>query len=295
MARKYFTNSIVFIFLFFIICHLTANGQALNKSQKQNVIQNIYRVPSGEEQNKKVWIVDGLIIRRNISGEFLYGGNNERYPWIPKDEIWIDNAISAEEFKYTLAHELNERNLMAKKGMSYAEAHDSSLALERKMRLADQNFAEQHEKHLALVSPTDCDNLKQILTLSDSIYLKNIYRQYIESRNGLAVWIVDGASVRKDIYPDFGLSGNDLAYHFIPKNEIWIDAQISCEETEFSILSELTEREWMLKELSYDDAYTKALEEVSKKRNEAYKISLKHPAIKTTKNLIRDIGTGSEK
>lgn len=257
--------------------------------------ENLYRVPLKEMDGKKVWIVDGLAIRKSLYPEFLYGGNGERYLFIPQNEIWIDHAITTEEFKYTLAHEIHERNLMAKKGMSYADAHDSSLALELRMRRADQKLISLHEKSLHKVSPTDCDNLKEIPALPDSIHLKNIYRSYFGTRNGIDIWIVDGPNVRRDIFPDFGFSGNGLAYHFIPGNEIWIDSEMSCEELEFSISSEITERELMLKGYSYDDAYTAALKEAGQERNEANNIASKHPLLLIPTALDRDYGTGSEK
>lgn len=53
--------------------------------------------------------------------------------------------------------------------------------------------------------------------------------------------------MRKNFYPDFGFSGNDLAYHFILPKEIWIDGQVLSEETEYSIAIELIESDLMAK------------------------------------------------
>jgi hypothetical protein len=258
-------------------------------------IQNVYRVSLGEQAGKKVWIVDGLVIRRDIFGEFLYGGNPQRYPWIPKNEIWIDHAISAEEFKYTLMHELHERDLMAKKGMSYADAHDSSLAVERNLRLYDFRNARIHESKLPKVKPVDCEGIKEIASLPDSILLRQIYRQFITSRDSINVWIVDGATVRRDIFPDFGLSGNDLAYHFIPKNEIWVDGQISCEETRFSIIAESVERQLMAKGMGYDEAYTTALNTTLQYRMKELNSAKQQRPVIISKDFVRDVGTGNEK
>jgi hypothetical protein len=284
-------------FSLLITANITAFGQVAAKNQPvtSRFVSGVYRAPMDKADGRIIWIVDGAVIRREIFPEFLYGGNGERYLFIPKDEIWIDQSISAEEYQYTLAHELHERDLMAQKGMSYADAHDSSLAFEEKMRKEDWAEAQIHEQILPLVSPTDCDNLKEISTLPDSIQLKNIYRVPIGKRNGVDVWIVDGAAVRRDIFPDFGLSGNDLAYNFISKNEIWIDAQISCEETELSIISELKERELMAKGTDYDSAYEQALKIIQQKRNIANKFSAMHKPLEVSQVLVRDVGTESEK
>lgn len=265
------------------------------REKKPAIVKGIYRVPLEEREGKKVWIVDGLLIRREVYPEFLYGGNAERYPFVPRNEIWIDHAISAEEFEYTLAHELHERNLMARKGMSYADAHDSSLALELKMRGADFLQARDHEKQLPHVSPIDCDGVKQIFSLPDSITLKNIYRQYLGNRGGIDIWIVDGTLLRREIFPDFGLSGNDLAYRFIPKKEIWIDSEVSCEETEFSITSELIERKLMEEGKDYNSAYTEALKSVEQQRYNAHAIANSHKHLFVPEILERDNGTGREK
>jgi len=179
--------------------------------------------------------------------------------------------------------------------MSYAEAHDSSLVLEQKLRVADLAESQKHESSIRLVSPTDCDNVKEITSLPDSIRLKNIYRVPVGKRDGIDIWIVDGAAVRRDIFPDFGLSGNDLAYKFIPPKEIWIDAQISCEETEFSIISESKERELMAKGIDYDSAYTEALKVVVQKRINMNKFAAMHSPVALPKILEREIGTGREK
>jgi hypothetical protein len=262
---------------------------------KSNEISGIYRFINEKIEGYQICIVDGSLIRQEIYPEFLYGGNEQRYLFIPKNEIWIDNAISVEEYKYTVAHELNERHLMAVFGYTYSDAHDSSLRIERKMRITDEKTSFKHESELPLVSPYDCDRIKEIPELGDSIKLRNIYLQLYSKRGDISVWIVNGAVVRRDIYPDFGLSGNDLAYYFIPKNEIWIDAQISCEETEFSIICELKERAYLSRGDNYDKAYEEALGEENKLREKKYDEVKNKPFIKILTENERDKGTGNEK
>jgi hypothetical protein len=261
----------------------------------ENKTEGVYRFYAGERNGFKIWIVDGTVVRREIYNEFLYGGNPERYTFVPVDEIWIDNSISAEEYETTLAHELNEQSLMAKFSMTYFDAHDSSLQLEEKMRKEYSATCNKHEASLPLVLPIDFDSTQEIETLPGKIKLKNIYRVPYGERNGIKIWIVDGFEVRRDIYPDFGLSGNDLAYHFIPKNEIWIDGDVSCEETEYSIAAELKERELMAKNYSYDDAYTEAIKISDDMRIQQRKLSLEHGQITPSKPLYRDTGTGKER
>jgi hypothetical protein len=258
-------------------------------------VTGIYRLHAGMREGFNIWIVDGAAVRREIFPEFLYGGNAQRYLFIPSKEIWIDNTIACEEYEYTVAHELLERSLMAKKGMSYDNAHNRALALEQQMRHTDDSLSRAHEKELPRVSPTDCNGVKEIASLPDSINLHGIYKVFLGDRDEMSVWIVDGAAVRRDIYPDFGLSDNDLACHFIPPNEIWIDGQISCEETEFSVATELFERSLMAKGISYDSAYERALTAIGESRKRAFDAARVQRAISVPLVLDRDKGTGDEK
>ena len=258
-------------------------------------VSGVYRLHMGAREGVNVWIVDGDAVRRDLYPAFLYGGNSQRYLFIPHNEVWIDNAIAAEEYEYTVAHEFLERSLMARQGMTYDGAHNRALELERTMRRADDSISRAHEKELPRVSPTDCDGVKEIADLPDSIVLHNIYRVPLGDRDGISIWVVDGAAVRRDIYPDFGLSENDLACHFIPANEIWIDGQMSCEETEFSIATEVFERDLMAKGIPYDNAYERATTAIGVSRKRSADSARRKPSLLIPKVLDRDKGTGSEK
>jgi len=270
---------VLFISLIIISC----------KSHKH--VDEVYRYKMGKVQNYDIWIVDGNHVRLKIFSSFLYGGNEQRYPFNPKGEIWIDNAISCEEYYLTLAHELNERHLMAKFGWKYITAHDSSLSLEQTIRHSNEERCQAHEASLKKVSATDYSNIKEIKGIPDSIQIQNIYRIPMGSREGIAIWIVDGYMVRKNIYPDFGFSGNDLSYHFIPSKEIWIDGQVSCDETEFSIATELKERKLIEGGKSYDDAYSDAIDITLKLREEMMKKAKSHFSIAIPDSVTMYAGT----
>ena len=286
----------IFILFFFVISFSACSKKEIDKSENINSkgIENIYRYYAGEKDGFQIWIVDGAIIRKNMFNEFIYGGNEERYPFVPEKEIWIDNSITSEEYETTLIHEINERNLMAKFGMTYFDAHDSSLAIELIMRRNYSEICSKHETGLKKVAPIDFDSTQEIEDLPDMIKLKNIYRIPYGEKNNMKIWIVDGYEVRKNIYPDFGFSGNDLAYHFIPENEIWIDASVSCEETEYSIALELKERELMKQSLDYNSAYVEAVKISDKMRKENEKKILSKNKIVIPEKIFRDTGTGKE-
>lgn len=253
-------------------------------------VEGVYRYYAGKRGGFDVWIVDGYKVRHRIYKEFLYGGNEQRYIFNPKGEVWIDHAISCEEFELTLTHELNERHLMAKFGWTYDRAHDSSLALEVVIRRQFQEVCRNHESALPKVSPTDWANRKEIRDIPDSLALENIYRIPMGERNGLSIWIVDGYLVRRNIFPDFGFSGNDLVYHFIPSREIWIDGEVSCEEMGYSIAEEQMERAMLTQGKTYSEAYEAPVSENQRMRDQmALRIS-KHPPLIIPDSLNRDVG-----
>lgn len=271
--------SVLVVSLLFISCN------------NKKYVDGVYRYYMGKIDKYNIWIVDGNQVRLNIFSSFLYGGNEQRYPFNPKGEIWIDNAISCEEYYLTLAHELNERHLMAKFGWKYVTAHDSSLSLEQTIRHTNEKICREHEASLKKVSPTDYANIKEIRGIPDSIQIQNIYRVPMGTRDGIDIWIVDGYMVRKNIYPDFGFSGNDKSYHFIPTGEIWIDGQVSCDETEYSIATELKERKLMGEGKSYDDAYSDAIDITLKQREDMMKMAKSHFSITIPDSLTMYAGT----
>lgn len=150
-------------------------------------VGGIYRYFWGKNDNYSIWIIDGNQVRKKIYKEWLYGGNEQRYIFNPKGEIWIDNAISSEEFDLTVAHELNERHLMAKLGWEYQTSHDSSLSLELTIRHKNEEICRVHEASLKKVGVTDSYNIKEIKFIPDSIHLQNIYRIPMGTR----IWYFD--------------------------------------------------------------------------------------------------------
>jgi hypothetical protein len=78
---------------------------------------------------------------------FTVGGHHWVYPFIPRDEAWLDEAYTSEpkEVKYFIAHELEELKHM-KKGMRYEDAHALANKLEKELReKIDRRMAEGKE------------------------------------------------------------------------------------------------------------------------------------------------------
>jgi hypothetical protein len=95
--------------------------------------QRVRKEKIGELDGDQVWIVDGRGVRDRFDPNFTQGGHGLRYRFIPRHEIWIDDAIAERELDPTLGHEAHELALM-RQGWRYDPAHESALAFEKKLR-----------------------------------------------------------------------------------------------------------------------------------------------------------------
>jgi hypothetical protein len=87
--------------------------------------------------NVTVKYVDGSIVRQYMDPEFILGGHDLVYSYIPKNEIWLDALMDARETPYILLHEQVERDLMAGDGKNYDIAHERATAADKERRIAD--------------------------------------------------------------------------------------------------------------------------------------------------------------
>lgn len=94
----------------------------LLKKIKKRIIKKL----SGEI---KIWLVDGNLVRSFFLLDYCEGGHDKVYPFIPKNEIWVEEAISPKERKFIILHELHERHLMSQ-GKSYKNAHIGATEVE---------------------------------------------------------------------------------------------------------------------------------------------------------------------
>ncbi len=185
-----------------------------------------------------VWEVDGKYIRDNINREFTNFGQHFRFPFIPKNEFWLDKEHGTKESKYYIDHLLTEWNLMHS-GFSYDDAITKADALEQRERLKT-NFlskVEQEVDSIFGIVPSEV-YVKKLIQLAD-----------------LTVCIVNGSIVREDYFIDFTEGGHHFVYNFVPLNEVWLDDDLAVDEREFVLLHELHERYLMANGKDYDSAH----------------------------------------
>lgn len=87
-----------------------------------------------EVQGKtKIQCVDGKTVREYLDPEFVLGGHDLIYSYIPEKTIWLDNRMDQRDISHLLVHEMTERKLMVE-GKSYDIAHDYATAAEKESR-----------------------------------------------------------------------------------------------------------------------------------------------------------------
>jgi hypothetical protein len=185
----------------------------------------------------QVWIVDGIYIRGHMDEEFTNFGQHYRYPYIPKNELWIDQEAEHDERRFFIDHLLVEHRLMAK-GMPYAQAIVEADREERKERRRAGDIRKFTRKGKTLPSG------------------KNVHeRLWKMLERGISVWIVNGRMVRSVFDIDYTAGGHDYVYEFVPQNEVWIDDAIEEPERGYVLLHELHERNRMAAGLPYSKAH----------------------------------------
>lgn len=114
-----------------------------------------YKVKKLEDiEGVSVYLVNGEKVRSDCHIDFTEGGHDKVYDFIPDNEIWISDEVSAKERPYILAHEYNERCQMAD-GEKYKNAHNKASFFERYLRhkvpdmsgINAKNSRHKHKRH----------------------------------------------------------------------------------------------------------------------------------------------------
>jgi hypothetical protein len=173
-----------------------------------------------------VWVVDGQYVRKNVDEEFTNFGQHYRFRFIPLHEFWIDEEHGLGEEHFFVDHLLVEHRLMAG-GMVYDKALERADAVERRER-------------------RKTELIREISRLPKKAIIENIHKRLLKKYSGtVRVWVVKGELVRSLYFIDFTEGGHDKVYHFVPKNEVWLDDDLSPGERRFVLLHELHERHLM--------------------------------------------------
>lgn len=122
------------------VADIFENKERRNSSEVQGIIKSNKENGDllGKIKNKifkkysdsvRIWLVDGNLVRSFFLLDYCEGGHDKVYRFIPKNEIWIEQAISPKERRFIILHELHERYLMCQ-GKSYKNAHIGATEIE---------------------------------------------------------------------------------------------------------------------------------------------------------------------
>lgn len=78
----------------------------------------------GKINNIEIMLVDGDKIKKKNNIDYVEGGHDLIYDFIPEKQIWIDGNMSKKTIPHIVYHEFIERYLMENKEITYDEAHD---------------------------------------------------------------------------------------------------------------------------------------------------------------------------
>lgn len=97
--------------------------------------------------NCEVFLVDGDMVRNDVSIEFALGGHHyvgPGYDKIPEGEIWVEDTGDLQDLANNIAHEIVERLLMKFADFKeYEDAHEVASSVEEVLR---QKECEGYEK-----------------------------------------------------------------------------------------------------------------------------------------------------
>ncbi len=187
----------------------------------------------------EVWLVDGAMIRRDISEDFVGQGYHTWCHYIPQNEIWIEKDTNEDEWKYFLENiDFEIKGL--EEGVSLTEMGKRADSFEQKERRSDPEIQKIIESH---------HERKEALA---KIH-KKVLDEYCN--DNLTVWLIDGEIVRALYRLEYACGGHDLVYDFIPKNEVWVEEVLDSHERKIILIHELHERVLMSQGKDYLHAH----------------------------------------
>ena len=86
---------------------------------EHNYINNLKPQEIGKIGDVSIFLVDGDVIEKTTDMDFVEGGHDLVYNFIPDKTIWIDVSMDTDTFKYLILHEYIERSIMEKVNFKY--------------------------------------------------------------------------------------------------------------------------------------------------------------------------------
>jgi hypothetical protein len=193
-----------------------------------------------------IYNVDALQLRDTnvILQEFSDYAIHSDFNIIPNDEVWVDSRSLEQQY---LIYEALTRIKYEELGSSKEHAYDKAEQKNKARREKEDNVKMCPWNY----SPVFDEDIKK------QIYLKKWTT--IKCDDDIHVFIINGNFVRDYFKTDFVEGGHYIVYKWIPKNEIWIDDEVSVKEWILILIHEIAEMIMMQKNgFDYEKGHRKA-------------------------------------
>ncbi len=74
------------------------------------------------------------MLRCYYKTDYTEGGHGYVYPWVPKQQIWLESGLDEWELPFIVSHEYLELRLMRDRGLEYDKAHEICSRVEFDLR-----------------------------------------------------------------------------------------------------------------------------------------------------------------
>lgn len=109
-------------------------GNLLHKEIGKKIYVQKYATIKDEDDSIVIYLVNGEYVRDLYKTDYVEGGHDYVYSWVPLNEIWVDANMQKDEIPVIVLHEFVERTLMRYKKFPYVRAHNIALQIEFKHR-----------------------------------------------------------------------------------------------------------------------------------------------------------------
>jgi hypothetical protein len=109
------------------------NGKPHRRVPDEIYLQRYIELPDPQEP-VEVWLIDGNLARSYYKTDYTEGGHGYVYPWVPRQEIWVEDGVDHRELPFIVCHEYLERRLMRDEGIGYDRAHEICSKVEFDLR-----------------------------------------------------------------------------------------------------------------------------------------------------------------
>jgi hypothetical protein len=89
------------------------------------------KFPVDQLDGVALYLVEGDWVKERFLMDFVEGGHDKVYDFIPSKEVWVDHSMEPANWPFIAFHELVERHLMEHDGLDYDAAHNRANNLER--------------------------------------------------------------------------------------------------------------------------------------------------------------------